>query len=76
MEKSVARPNEFFCAYMCQLSTRIKLKTEAANRALRKGEMNMNSPKDKVEVVNDAVYVILGGGGNTGSIIANSVVER
>ncbi len=36
----------------------------------------MNSPKDKVEVVNDAVYVILGGGGNTGSIIANSVVER
>jgi uncharacterized protein YbjT (DUF2867 family) len=38
--------------------------------------MNMNSPKDKVAVVNDAVYVILGGGGNTGSIIANSLLSK
>ena len=30
----------------------------------------MDSPKDKVAVADDAVYVILGGGGNTGSIIA------
>jgi hypothetical protein len=37
-----------------------------------KREMNMNSSKDKMAVVNDAPYVILGGGGNTGSIIANS----
>jgi uncharacterized protein YbjT (DUF2867 family) len=38
--------------------------------------MNMNSPKDKVAVVNDAVYVISGGGGNTGSIIANSLLSK
>jgi uncharacterized protein YbjT (DUF2867 family) len=38
--------------------------------------MDMNSPKDKVAVVNDAVYVILGGGGNTGSIIANSLLAK
>jgi uncharacterized protein YbjT (DUF2867 family) len=36
----------------------------------------MNSPKDKVAVVNDAVYVISGGGGNTGSIIANSLLSK
>jgi len=36
----------------------------------------MNSPKDKVAVVNDAAYVILGGGGNTGSIIANSLLSK
>jgi uncharacterized protein YbjT (DUF2867 family) len=38
--------------------------------------MNMNSPKDKVAVVNGAVYVISGGGGNTGSIIANSLLSK
>ncbi len=36
----------------------------------------MNSPKDKVAFVNDAVYVILGGGGNTGSIIANFLLSK
>jgi uncharacterized protein YbjT (DUF2867 family) len=36
----------------------------------------MNSPKDKVAVVSDAVYVILGGGGNTGSIIANFLLSK
>src|SRR3984957_17483952 len=61
---------------MCQLSTHIKLGTETTNRALRKGEMNMNNPKDKVAVVKDAIYVILGGGGNTGSIIANSLLSK
>src|SRR5216684_2936281 len=38
--------------------------------------MNMNSSKDKVAVVNHAVYAILGGGGNTGSIIARSRLSR
>jgi uncharacterized protein YbjT (DUF2867 family) len=38
--------------------------------------MNMNNPKDKMAVVNDALYVILGGGGNTGSIIANSLLSK
>ncbi len=36
----------------------------------------MNSPKDKVAVADDAIYVILGGGGNTGSIIANSLLSK
>jgi hypothetical protein len=36
----------------------------------------MNSFKDKMAVVNDAPYVILGGGGNTGSIIANSLLSK
>jgi uncharacterized protein YbjT (DUF2867 family) len=36
----------------------------------------MNSPKDEVAVVTDAMYVILGGSGNTGSIIANLLLLR
>ena len=36
----------------------------------------MNSPKYKVAVVNDAVYVISGASGNTGSIIANSLLLK
>ena len=36
----------------------------------------MNSPEDKVAAVNDAVYVISGGGGNTGSIIANFLLSK
>jgi uncharacterized protein YbjT (DUF2867 family) len=34
----------------------------------------MNSPKDKVAA--DAMYVVLGGSGNTGSIIANFLVSK
>jgi uncharacterized protein YbjT (DUF2867 family) len=36
----------------------------------------MNSPIDEVAVVTDAMYVILGGSGNTGSIIANSLLSK
>src|SRR5271167_2951042 len=36
----------------------------------------MNSPKDKVAVVTDAMYVILGASGNTGSIIADSLLSK
>src|SRR6266404_4337857 len=36
----------------------------------------MNSLKDKVAVVTDAMYVILGASGNTGSIIANSLLLK
>ena len=36
----------------------------------------MDSPKDKVAVVTDAMYVILGGSGNTGSLIANSLLSK
>jgi uncharacterized protein YbjT (DUF2867 family) len=35
----------------------------------------MNSAKDEVAVVTDAMYVVLGGSGNTGSIIANSLLS-
>jgi uncharacterized protein YbjT (DUF2867 family) len=36
----------------------------------------MNSPKDPVAVVRDGMYVILGGSGNTGSIISNSLLSK
>ena len=36
----------------------------------------MNSLKDKVEVSTDAEYVILGASGNTGSIIADSLLSK
>jgi uncharacterized protein YbjT (DUF2867 family) len=40
------------------------------------GEPNMNSLKDKVAVVKDGKYVILGASGNTGSIIANFLLSK
>jgi uncharacterized protein YbjT (DUF2867 family) len=36
----------------------------------------MNSPKEKVAVARDGVYVILGASGNTGSIIANFLLSK
>lgn len=36
----------------------------------------MNSPKDEVAAVKDAIYVILGSSGNTGSIIANLLLSK
>ena len=36
----------------------------------------MNSHKDKVAVAPDAMYVILGASGNTGSIIADSLLSK
>jgi uncharacterized protein YbjT (DUF2867 family) len=38
--------------------------------------MNMNSPKDKVAVISDGMYAILGASGNTGSIIANFLLSK
>jgi uncharacterized protein YbjT (DUF2867 family) len=38
--------------------------------------MNVNSLKDKVAVSTDAMYVILGASGNTGSIIADSLRSK
>src|SRR5258707_9064146 len=61
---------------MCRLSPHINTRTWIANRALRKGETNMNSLKDTVAVVRDGVYVILGASGNTGSIIANFLLSK
>ena len=43
---------------------------------LQEGETNMNSLKDNVAVVTDAMYVIVGASGNTGSIIANSLLLK
>jgi uncharacterized protein YbjT (DUF2867 family) len=42
----------------------------------KKGETNMNSLKDNAGVVADATYVILGATGNTGSIIADTLLLR
>src|SRR5882724_6096022 len=42
----------------------------------RKGETNVNSLKDKIAVSTDGMYVILGASGNTGSIIANSLLSE
>ena len=36
----------------------------------------MNSSEDKVAVVRDGMYVILGASGNTGSIIANFLLLK
>jgi uncharacterized protein YbjT (DUF2867 family) len=36
----------------------------------------MNSRKGKVAVVTDAMYVIVGASGNTGSIIANTLLLK
>src|SRR5438094_5465506 len=43
---------------------------------LQEGETNMNSLKDNVAVVTDAMYVIVGASGNTGSIIADSLLSK
>src|SRR5229473_4165459 len=43
---------------------------------LKKGETNMSSPKKKAAGVTDAMYVILGASGNTGSIIANFLLSK
>src|SRR5580700_7936582 len=43
---------------------------------LKKGETNMKSLKDAVAVAADAMHVILGASGNTGSIIANSLLAE
>src|SRR5260370_39870578 len=42
----------------------------------KEGETNVNSLKDKVTVSMDAMYVILGASGNTGSIIADSLLSK
>src|SRR5260370_38740088 len=42
----------------------------------KEGETNVNRLKDKVTVSTDAMYVILGASGNTGSIIANSLLSK
>jgi uncharacterized protein YbjT (DUF2867 family) len=41
-----------------------------------KGEPNMNSLEDKVAVVRNGMYVILGASGNTGSIIVNFLLSK
>src|SRR5258707_4542433 len=45
-------------------------------RSNNAGGTNMNSLKDKVALSADAVYVILGASGNTGSIIVDSLLSK
>src|SRR6201993_475857 len=49
---------------------------EHTRRGSLKGETNMSKLKDKVAVSTDATYVILGASGNTGSIIADSLLTK
>jgi uncharacterized protein YbjT (DUF2867 family) len=42
----------------------------------KKRETNVNSLKDRVAVSSDAIYVILGASGNTGSIIVDSLLSK
>jgi uncharacterized protein YbjT (DUF2867 family) len=51
-------------------------KTERIGELQKKGETNVNSLKDKVAVSTDATYVILGASGNTGSVIADSLLSK
>jgi len=41
-----------------------------------KGETNLDSLKNKIGVSTDAIYVILGASGNTGSIVADSLLSK
>jgi uncharacterized protein YbjT (DUF2867 family) len=43
---------------------------------LKKGETNVNSLKDNVAVSKDGMHVILGASGNTGSIVADSLLSK
>src|SRR5260370_28343680 len=42
----------------------------------KEGETNVNRLKDKVTVSTDAMYVIVGASGNTGSIVADSLLSK
>jgi uncharacterized protein YbjT (DUF2867 family) len=52
------------------------LQSERIGELFKKGETNVNSLKDRVAVSTDAMYVILGASGNTGSIIADSLLSK
>jgi uncharacterized protein YbjT (DUF2867 family) len=52
------------------------LQLERIGELQQKGETNVNSLKDEVAVSTDAMYVILGASGNTGSIIADSLLSK
>jgi uncharacterized protein YbjT (DUF2867 family) len=51
------------------------LLSERIGKVKKKGETNVNNLKDGVAVSTDAMYVILGASGNTGSIIADSLLS-
>jgi hypothetical protein len=67
---------------MCFFSSQIsgadsgRCKSERIGELFKKGETNVNSLKDRVAVSTDAMYVILGASGNTGSIIADSLLSK
>src|SRR6202162_2447033 len=65
---------------MCFLSSDISAASRRYNRSgsvnFEKRRTNVNSLKDKVAVSTDGMYVILGASGNTGSIIADSLLSK
>src|SRR5271168_3803498 len=77
--KSVERAGEFFCINMCISSSHLKAARcrSARTAELKKEEENMSSSlKNEVAGVTNATYVILGATGNTGSIVANSLLSK
>src|SRR4029077_5256636 len=58
-----------------RIETVVPMQTELIG-GLKQGETNMKSLKDAVAVAADAMHVILGASGNTGSIIANSLLAE
>src|SRR5271170_2337464 len=77
--KSVERAGEFFCINMCISSSHLKAARcrSARTAELKKEEANMSSSlKNEVAGVTNATYVILGATGNTGSIVATSLLSK
>src|SRR5271156_1991202 len=77
--KSVERVGEFFCINMCISSSHLQAARcrSARTAELKKEEANMSSSlKNEVAGVTNATYVILGATGNTGSIVANSLLSK
>jgi uncharacterized protein YbjT (DUF2867 family) len=61
---------------MCFLSLGQRRCNQSGSVNLKKGETNVNSLKDKNAGSTNAMYVILGASGNTGSIIADSLLSK
>jgi uncharacterized protein YbjT (DUF2867 family) len=75
--KSAERASKFFiyiCAYYHHIYQSVTNIANGSGSVNLKGETNVNSLKDKVST--DAMYVILGASGNTGSIISDFLLSK
>src|ERR1700691_6055585 len=80
LAKFVERASDVFHHYVLLSITYKRAGSRRCKRSgsvnFRKGETNVNSLKGKVAVSTDPMYVILGASGNTGSIIADSLLSK